>query len=124
MTIDKELSFSKQIDQLFRNAQYRLHALRRIRKYLSLEKAKMLGNAFIGSPFNYAPLKWMFCRKGLYQIHHKTLKVIYQSNKTYEELLELSENISIYQRHLRFLIAEAYKHFLLKPQVYVLFLHS
>ena len=27
--------------------------LRRIRKYLSLEKAKMLGNAFIDSQFNY-----------------------------------------------------------------------
>ena len=40
------------------------HALRRIRKYLSLEKAKMLGNAFIDSQFNYAPLIWMFCRKG------------------------------------------------------------
>ena len=46
----------------------------------------MLGNAFIDSQFNYAPLIWMFCRKGLYlkmqKIHHKTLKVIYQSNKT------------------------------------------
>ena len=101
LTIDKELNFSKHIDKLCRNAQYKLHALRRIRKYLSLEKAKMLGNAFIDSQFNYAPLIWMFCRKGLYlkmqKIHHKTLKVIYQSNKTYEELLELSETVSIHQ---------------------------
>ena len=35
---------------------YKLHALRRIRKYLSLEKAKMLGDVFIDSQFNYAPL--------------------------------------------------------------------
>ena len=53
---------------------------------------------FFDSQFNYAPLIWMFCRKGLYlkmqKIHHKTLKVIYQSNKTYEELLELSETVS------------------------------
>ena len=52
----------------------------------------------------------MFCRKGLYlklqKIHHKTLKVIYQSNKTYEELLELSETVSIRQRHL---VTEVYK---------------
>ena len=71
----------------------------------------------------------MFCRKGLYlkmqKIHHKTLKVIYQSNKTYEELLELSETASIHQQHLGFLVAELYKkYFLLKPQVYVLFLYS
>ena len=100
LTIDKELNFSKHIDKLCRNAQYKLHALRRIRKYLSLEKAKMLGNAFIDSQFNYASLLWMLCRKGLYlkmqKIHHKTLKVIYQPNKTYEDLLELSETVSIH----------------------------
>ena len=66
LTIDKQLNFSKHIDKLCHNAQYKLHALRRIRKYLSLEKAKMLGNAFIDSHFNYAPLIWMFSRKGLY----------------------------------------------------------
>ena len=66
LTIDEGLSFSKHIGKLCRNAQYKLHALRRIRKYLSLEKAKMLGNAFIDSQFNYALLIWMFWRKGLY----------------------------------------------------------
>ena len=97
------LNFSKHIDKLCRNAQYKLHALRRIRKYLSLEKAKILGNAFIDSQFNYAPLIWMFCRKELFfkmqKIYHKTLKVIYQYNKTYGELLELSGTVSIHQRY-------------------------
>ena len=46
LTIDKELNYSN-IDKLqITNAQYKLYALRRIRKYLSLEEAKMLGNAF------------------------------------------------------------------------------
>ena len=45
LAIDKELNFSKHIDKLCGNAQYKLHALRRIRKYLSLENAKMLGNS-------------------------------------------------------------------------------
>ena len=40
LTINKELNFSKQVDKLCRNAQYKPHALRRIRKYLSLEKSK------------------------------------------------------------------------------------
>ena len=75
----------------------------------------MLCNAFIDSQFNYAPLIWMFCRNGLYlkmqKSHHKTLKVIYQSNKTYEELLELSETVSIHQRHLRFSVTKVYKSF-------------
>ena len=66
LNIDEELNFSKHIDKLCRNDQYKLHALRRIRKYLSLEKGKMLRNAFTDSQFNYAPLIWMFCRKKLY----------------------------------------------------------
>ena len=38
-----------------RTANYKLNALPRIRKYLSLEKAKLLCNTFINSQFNYAP---------------------------------------------------------------------
>ena len=60
ITIDKKLTFKQHVENLCRKAQYKLHALRRIRKFLTTEKAKMLGNAFIDSPFNYAPLLWMF----------------------------------------------------------------
>ena len=56
LTIDKELNFSKYIDKLRRNAQNKLYALRQIRKYLSLKKAKILDNAFTHSQFNYALL--------------------------------------------------------------------
>ena len=52
--IDKNLTFKKHVDNLLRKAQYKLHALRRIRKFLTMEKAKILGNAFIDSQFNYA----------------------------------------------------------------------
>ena len=62
ITIDNLLIFNKHIDNLCRTANYKLHALRRIRKYLSLEKAKPLWNASINSQFNYAPLVWIFCR--------------------------------------------------------------
>ena len=76
--IDKNLTFKKHIDSLVRKAPYKLHALRRIRKFITTEKAKILGNAFIDSQFNYASLIWMFCRKTLYskigKIHHRTLK--------------------------------------------------
>ena len=52
--IDKNLTFKKHVGNLVRKAQYKLHALRRIRKFLTIEKAKILGNAFIDSQFNYA----------------------------------------------------------------------
>ena len=101
------------LKRLFRKAQCKLYALRRIRTFLTIEKAKMLGNAIIDSQFNYAPLLWMFCRKTLYskieKIHHKTLKVIYESNDTYENLLLQSNTVSVHQRHLRFLMIEIYK---------------
>ena len=85
ITINNLLTFKKHIDNLCRTANYKLHALRRIRKYLSLEKAKLLCNAFMNSQFNYASLVWMFYRKQQYlkiqNIHYKALKVVCNSNK-------------------------------------------
>ena len=63
ITNDNLSIFNERIDNLCRTANFKLHALRRIRKYLSLEKVKLLCNACINSQFNYAPLVWMFCRK-------------------------------------------------------------
>ena len=59
MTIDNLIIFIEHIDNLCRTANYKLHALRRTRKYLSLEKGKLLCNAFIKSQFNYPP--WCGC---------------------------------------------------------------
>ena len=56
ITIENKLIFKKHIENLYRTAQYKLHALTRIRKYLTLDKAILLGNTFINSEYNYAPL--------------------------------------------------------------------
>ena len=81
ITIDKALNFKKHIENLCPIAQYKLQALIRIRKYLTLDDTKLLGNVFIESQFNYASLIWMFCHNTTFlkmrKIHHKTLKVIY-----------------------------------------------
>ena len=94
-------------------ANLKLLALRRIRKFLTQEKAKLLCNAFINSQFNYAQLIWMFCRKDYYEkiwkTHHKALKIVFESNATYEELLEQSRGVSIHQMHLQLLTTEIYK---------------
>ena len=75
ITIGNKLVFKKHIENLCSTAQYKLHALTRIRRYLTLDKAVLLGNMFINSQFNCAPLKWMFCRKTLYhkieKNHHR-----------------------------------------------------
>ena len=78
--IDKNLTFKTHISELCRRASYKLHSLRRIRKYLTVEKAKLLANAFINSQFNYAPLIWMFANKcsidKILKIHKRTLQIV------------------------------------------------
>ena len=90
-----------------------VHTLRGTRKCLTVETAKILDNAFIDSQFNYAPLIWMFCKKTPYlkteKIHHKTFRIINQSNTSYCNLLECNDSASINQRHLQFLLTEIYK---------------
>ena len=75
ITIDKKIAFKKHIENFRWKAQYKLHVLRRMRKFLAIEKAKILGNVFIDNHFNYAPLLWMLCTKTYYskigKIHHK-----------------------------------------------------
>ena len=72
-TIDKKLTFKQHIENLCLKAQYKVHPFRGIRKFLTIEKTKILGNAFIDSQFNYAPLQWMFCRKTVYSKRKKIL---------------------------------------------------
>ena len=56
ITIDKHLDLKKHIENLCWNANYKLHALRCMRKNLAVEKGKLLGNVFIDSQFSSALL--------------------------------------------------------------------
>ena len=111
--IDKSLSFKKHVDNLVRKSQYKLHALQRFGKLFKVEKATILGKAFIDSQFNYAPLIWMFCRKPFYskseKIHHHTLKVIYDIDDSHSNFLLRSSYVSSHQRHLKFSVTEIFK---------------
>ena len=90
ITIDKHLSFKKHFENLCR-----------ITKYLTLEKAKLLGSAFTYSQFNYVPLIWMFCQKTLYvkieKIYRKTLRISQESDVSYCDLPECTGSTSIHQ---------------------------
>ena len=91
ITIDYELKVKKHIIELCRKASYKLHALQRIKR--SVDKTRLLANAFVDSQFNYGPLIWMFAGKTLInkicKIHDRTLQVVYDDfDKSYDELLE------------------------------------
>ena len=52
------------------------------------------------------------------KIHRKTLKIIFHSDASYDDLLQLSNSMSLHQRHLKFLLTEIYKSTgTLNPQV-------
>ena len=113
ITIDNKLKFKKHIKDICKKASYKLHALRRI-GYLTVEKARILSNALIDNQFDYAALIWMFAGETLTnkicEIHRRTLHVVYNEyNKSYEKLLQLSNNVSIYQRHYQYLALEVFK---------------
>ena len=61
--IDNELTFKKHINELCWKASYKLHPLQRIRRYLSVAKARFPANAFVDNQFTYAPLIWIFAGK-------------------------------------------------------------
>ena len=63
---DNKLNFEEHIGKLCQTVSYKLHVLKRLRKYLTLEKPRVLGNVFVNSQFNYAPLIWIFCQKKYY----------------------------------------------------------
>ena len=56
ITIDNKLTSNEHINNLCRNPSYKLYALRRIRKDLTQDQAKLLYSAFINCQFNYAPI--------------------------------------------------------------------
>ena len=109
---DNKLNFEKHIGKLCQTVSYKLHVLKRLRKYLTLKKPRVLGNAFVNSQFNYAPLIWIFCKKNIIlkcKIYHKTLRVIYQSDESNKNLLNLDNSVCLHQRHLRILVTEIFK---------------
>ena len=49
----------------------------------------------------------------IYKIHFRTLQTVYNNyDKPYHDLLKLSTDVSIHQKHLRFLAIEVYKSFM------------
>ena len=107
LIVDNKLSFKKHIAKLCQTAAY--HAFR---KYLTLKKASILGNVFVDSQLNYAPLIWMFCKKNFFKmqkVHHKRLRVIYQSDESHKNLLNLDHRVFLHQRHKWILVTEIFK---------------
>ena len=69
--------------------------------------------AFITSQFSYCPLIWMFHSRNLNnkinRIHERALRLVYQNNLNFSELLDLDNSVTEHQKNLQVLVTEIYK---------------
>ena len=112
--IDKKLNFEHHVNNILKKANCKLHALMRVRKYLSWEKLRLLLKCFIESQFNYCPLIWMCHSRALNnkinKLHERALRLVYtDKNLTFEQMLEKDGSVTIHQRNLQKLATEMYK---------------
>ena len=95
ITLDKNINFKRHTQNICRKANNKTKALLLIRKFLNLEQALVLTEAYISSNFRYSPLIWMFCGKIsgslIVKTHYRTLRATYDTQiGSYEELIHLS----------------------------------
>ena len=61
--MDNKLTFEAHIENLCKKASYKLWALQRTRKLLTVIQAKTLASSFVNRQFNYCAIVWMFCSR-------------------------------------------------------------
>ena len=104
---------SNHVTSLCKKSSQKLHALARISHYMDLNKRRNLMKAFITSQFSYCPLISMFHSRSLNnkinRIHERALRLVYQNNLSFSELLDLDNSVTVHQKNLQVLVTEIYK---------------
>ena len=103
---NNKLTFEEHIKKLLKKGNQKLHALMRIKKYMSSEKLRILMKTFIESQFNYCPLLWMFhsrkLNKRINKLHERALRAVYKDDElTFEQLLQKDNSFTIHERNLQ-----------------------
>ena len=115
ITIDDKLTFTSHLGNIIKKSNQKFHALSRVKCYMGFEQYKLIISSFRRSQFSCCPLIWMVCLRTsmnkLNNIHQKCLHLStndYDSN--FNELLELSHELSIHKICKNYLIIEIYKY--------------
>ena len=91
----------------------KFHALARIIKCMSTNKAQLLMRSFIMSQFSYCPLIWMCHSRKINQInklHERALRLVYNDkSSSFRELLERHNSVTIHERNIQVLLTEIFK---------------
>ena len=114
ITIDNNLDSSDHISNICKIANQKLNALFRVSANVNSDKYTLLMNSFIKSHLSYCPLIWMFCNrksmKKVNKIRERNLRLMINNYElSYDELLDLTNEISSHQRCLNSLLTEGYK---------------
>ena len=107
------LSYENHVTTFYKKASQKSHAFARISHYMDLNKRRNLMKAFITSQFSYCPLIWMFHSRNLNnkinRIHERALRLVYQNNLSFSELLDLDNSVTVHLKYLQVLVTEIYK---------------
>ena len=114
LTIDNNFNFSDHISNIYKIANQKLNALFRVSANMNSDKCPLFINSFIKSHFSYCGLIWMFCNrksmKKVNKVQERYLSFMTNNCKlSYEELLDLTNEISPHQRCLNSLMTALYK---------------
>ena len=114
ITIDNKLTFYSHLKQLCKKVANKLNALTRVAPYLDYNQGKLIYNSFFKGQPSYCPLIWKFCSRRsnclINQLQERALRIIHKDyNSSFSELLETTNEATIYIRNLKFLVTEIYK---------------
>ena len=114
ITIDKNLKFTKHLENICKKASAKVTALARMVKILPFHKKRILMKTFIESQFSYCPLIWMFCtRKMNMRVNHiqeRALRLVYDDYITpFNDLLVKDKSVTIHHRNIQRVAVEMFK---------------
>ena len=112
--IDVNLNFNEHISDLCKKASRKISALARVAPFMSIEKRKVVMNAFFTSQFSYCPLVWMCHSRTnnskINMLHKRCLRIIYNDKQSsFTELLNKGSSVSIHIKNILKLVIEMFK---------------
>ena len=112
--IDNKLTFIDHVTNICSKASQKLHALSRVRNFMTLKQGKIILKTFILSHFGYCPLVWMFHSRKLNhrinRLHERALRITYKDDtSSFNHLLSIDESFTVHERNIQTLAIELYK---------------
>ena len=112
INLGSELKFEDHVNFLCKKASQKLYSLARIAQFMDLKQRRNIMKAFVESQFGYCPLIWMFHSRGrnnkINRIHERALRKKYK-DKSFQEVLEKDNYVSIHHRNIKKLAIEICK---------------